>query len=684
MDRKKWNLQTIDKDLAAQIAEKYSVDPFVALLLAGRNIHTPEDINDFLGRDTELIDPFLLPDMQKAVDRINDAIFDYEKICVYGDYDADGVTSTAVLYSYLEMQGANVTYLLPDRTEDGYGLSKGIVDKIKTLGTDLIVTVDNGISAIEEAKYIKELGMDLVVTDHHLPGDELPDCIAVVDPHREDFDCPFKDYCGVGVAFKLCCAIEGDSTTVFEDFIDLVAIGTVADIVPLRGENRRFVKSGLASINNFKRPGIEALIDIAGLTGKEIMASNISFGIAPRINAAGRINSAEKALELLLCEEPEAAKEIAEELNNANIERHEAENKILNESKKLFYENPVLSHAPVIVTFGDGWHEGVLGIVASRLLDTYQRPVIVLSNREDGYSRGSARSIEGFSIFDALTACSEYLEMFGGHSQAAGLTIKTENIPAFMKALDEYAYSQPLFYPSINVDCKLNVDSIDLDLVQAIKQLEPFGCENPSPLFGLFDLVVDGITELGDKKQHLRIYAHKEGKDKQLTLMNFNVPKGAFPHKHGDKFDAIVSLNKNVWNGQERVSIVIVNTRPAGVNDELMVRCIKLYDKIELRAPLTPNEVDFAFPDRPLFARLYTYLKNHQNLSFNSFEYMANKISENGDNLCKVRVALLAMMELGLVKVMPDGAIVVPETSEKVDLNTAPVMEYLKEMNPLV
>jgi len=684
MDRKKWNLRQIDKDLAAKIAEEYSIDPFVALILAGRGVNTPEDINDFLGRETELIDPFLLPDMQKAVDRINDAIFNYEKICVYGDYDADGVTSTAVLYSYLEAQGANVTYLLPDRTEDGYGLSRGIVDKIKALGTNLIVTVDNGISAIEEAKYIKELGMDLVVTDHHLPGDELPDCIAVVDPHREDFDCPFRDYCGVGVAFKLCCAIEGDYKTVFEDFIDLVAIGTVADIVPLRGENRRFVKAGLISLNTFKRPGVEALINVAGLSDKEILASNISFGLAPRINAAGRIDSAERALELLLCEEPEVAKEIAEELNAANVERHEAENKILAESQKLFYNNPTLSHAPVIVTYGDGWHEGVLGIVASRLLDTFQRPVIVLSNRGDGFSRGSARSIEGFSIFDALTACSEYLEMFGGHSQAAGLTIKTENIPAFMKALDDYAYSQPLFYPHINVDCKLNVESISLDLVNAIKQLEPFGCNNPSPIFGLYDLVVDGITELGDKKQHLRIYAHRDGKNKQITLMNFNVPKGAFPHKQGDKFDAIVSLSKNIWNGQERVSVVIVNTRPSGVDDELMVRCIKLYDKIELRASLRPDEVEFATPDRPIFARLYTYLKNHPNLNFNSFEYMANKISEDGDNLCKVRVALLAMMELGLVGVKPDGTVYIEETENKVDINNAPVMEYLKEMRALV
>ncbi|MDO5448668.1 MAG: single-stranded-DNA-specific exonuclease RecJ, partial [Clostridia bacterium] len=603
-----------------------------------------------------------------------------EMICVYGDYDADGVTATALLYSYLEMQGANVTYLLPSRTGDGYGLSSAVVDRIKEMGTKLIVTVDNGISAIDEAKYIKSLGIELVVTDHHLPGDELPDCIAVVDPHRADSECPFKDYAGVGVAYKLCCAIEGDDRAVCEDFIDLVAIGTVADIVPLKGENRTFVKQGLRSMNAFMRPGVEALVNVAGLSDKQLVASNISFGLAPRINAAGRMDTAEKALDLLLSEDPDFALEIATELNDANAKRHEEENKILADCNKLIYEDADRAHMPVIVMNGDGWHEGVLGIVASKLLDQFQRPVIVLSNREDGFSRGSARSIEGFSMFDALTACSEHLVMYGGHAQAAGLTLKTEDIPKFMKAMTEYAYQQPLFYPSLSVDCKLNTETISLDLVNSIKLLEPFGADNPAPLFGIYDLVVDGITELGDKKQHLRIYAHKDGKNNQITLMNFNVPHGVFPHKNGDKFDAIVTLDKSVWNGQDRLSIVIKNTRPAGVDDDTMVKCVKLYDKIELRSALTTEEAKFATPERPLFARLYTYLKKNQGLSMNSFEYMANKVCENGDNLCKARVALLALVELGIVTYDANGDLYVPETDNKFDLNDAPVMQYLSEV----
>ena len=315
MGRKNWKLGKLNKVLAAKISERFEIDPFAALLLSQRSLTTEDEILEFLSSETELVDPFLLPDMQAAVDRINDAIFSYEKICIYGDYDADGVTSTTLLYSYLEAQGANVTCLLPNRHEDGYGLSMHVVDKIKKMGTDLVITVDNGIAAIAEADYIKELGMDLVITDHHLPGEKLPNCIAVVDPHRMEVDCPFREYAGVGVAFKLACAIEGDPSAVLYDFSYLVALGTVADIVPLIGENRLLVKKGIESLNSFRTPSMEALTNICGLKDKPIASSNISFGIAPRINAAGRMGSAEKALELLLCEEPSVAEELANELN---------------------------------------------------------------------------------------------------------------------------------------------------------------------------------------------------------------------------------------------------------------------------------------------------------------------------------------------------------------------------------
>ncbi len=679
MARKSWNLDKLNKAYAAEIAEKFSLDPFSALLISQRGFSSDEEIRDFLGKDTELCDPFLLPDMEIAVERINDAIFDNEKICVYGDYDCDGVTATTLLYSYLDIQGADVFYMLPDRIGDGYGLHNNVIDKIKAEGTSLIITVDNGISAIEEAKYIKELGMDLIVTDHHLPGDELPDCIAVVDPHRDDSECPFCDYAGVGVAFKLCCAIEGDDDSIINGFADIVAIGTIADIVPLRGENRTLVRLGLYALNNsVRKPGIDALLYVTGLGDKQILSSNISFGIGPRINAAGRMGSAEEAIKLLISDDLSAVSEMADKLNNVNNDRHSAEGKILDECISITSAHKIAAHNPVLVVYGDGWHEGVLGIVASKLLDRYCRPAIVLSNK-DGISKGSARSIEGFSMFDALSACSDCLEVFGGHAQAAGLTIKTERIPEFIEAINEYARGKQPFYPSVHVDCKLNTDGINLNLLDSIKMLEPFGAENPLPVFGIYDLTIDGINQIGDNKQHLKIYAHKEGKQNQIALMYFNASATDFPYKLGDKFDALVALDKNEWNGVTRVSIIIKNTRPAGTDDDIMVKSEIIYDKAILRN-CTREEASFAIPGRPLFARLYKYLKTVGG-NYSNYEYIAYKVAEDGDNLCKTRIAMLAMRQLGLIDINDVGVITVPHTENKFDLGTAPIMMYLKEVS---
>ncbi len=691
MGRKRWNLGKLNKELAANIAEAYSIDPFAALLLSQRGFSMGEEIESFISSEINLCDPFLLPDMQAAVDRINDAIFDYEKICVYGDYDADGVTATALLYSYLEAQGANVTYMLPDRERDGYGLSRGVVDRIHGLGTNLIITVDNGIAAVEEAEYIKELGMDLVVTDHHLPGAVLPNCVAVVDPHRTDCKCPYEDFAGVGVAFKLACAIEGDADSVIYDFAHLVAIGTVADIVPLTGENRMLVRQGLQSLNTFKTPGIEALVNECGLSGKTIMSSNISFGLAPRINAAGRMGSAEKALELLLCEEPLAAAEIASELNAMNSERHRAENEILAECDAYIAAHPEFIHNPVIVLHGDNWHEGVLGIVASKILERYLRPAIILTTKGD-ITKGSARSIEGFSMFDALTACSEYLSIYGGHEQAAGLTLPTGNVEAFIDAINEYAYSLPNIgdvYPEIYIDCKLNSETLSTDLLVSLSVLEPFGAENPSPVFGLFDMVIDNLEFIGDKKQHLRITAHKNGKQRQVSMMKFNTSKSDFVYKIGDTIDAAVTLDKNEWNGTVRLSVLVKDIRPAGPTDAEMVRSEKTYDLIALRRPLNAEQASYAMPDRSLVGEVYSYLKFVQSNTLNEddlccladIERILAVVSTTfpDANLCKIRVAVSALLEHSLISFTDRGKIKVEPTTTKVDLFTAPTLEYIAQ-----
>ncbi len=678
MGRKKWRLGKLNKDQASQIASKFGIDAFLALLLSSRGLESDEEIERFLCRNTEFVDPFLLPDMDLAVDRINDAIFDYEKICIFGDYDADGVTSTALLYLYLAAQGANVTYMLPDRARDGYGLSMAVVDRIHELGTSLIITVDNGISAVFEADYIKSLGMDLVITDHHLPGDKLPDCVAVVDPHRTDISCPFKEYAGVGVAFKLACALEGDEQIILSDFADLVAVGTVADIVPLTGENRLLVKYGLNSLNNCVRPGLMSLMAEAGISGKEVGSSNISFGIAPRINAAGRMENAETALELLICDEENLAKEMAVDLNSINAKRHEIENSIFEECLRYLDDNPLQKRQAVIVVHGKGWHEGVLGIVASKVQEKFLKPVIILTDKENGVSKGSARSVKGFSIFDSLTSCSELLELYGGHDQAAGLTLKTENIDSFREKINMYAFENGRAYPELAIDCKLVADAITPEFVETLESLEPFGSANPVPVFGLFEFRIDSVSFLGDRKQHAKITAHKEGQKRQITVMKFNADSLKFPFVSDDLVDFVVTLEKNEWNGQKRVTVVAKDIRPSGLQEDDMVKSELLFDRIELRDRLNTEEAAYALPERNLFASVYTLLK-HRCFSADCYEYILGRVIQPGDNICRVKVALEAMEELGLIKIDENNMIEVPEVSEKFDLGSAPVMRYISE-----
>ncbi len=678
MSRKKWTVQKLNKDLASTIAERYSIDPLTALLLTQRGFDTFDKLDEFFDDSEEWIDPFLLPDMEKAVERINDAIFDGERICVYGDYDCDGVTSTTILYSYLEAQGADVTYMLPERERDGYGLSNQVVDRIAATGTKLIVTVDNGISAVEEAKYIKEKGMELVVTDHHLEGDELPDCVAIVDPHRNDWDCPFEDYAGCGVALKLCCAMEGSSEEVMQEFADIAAVGTVADMVPLVGENRKIVLYGLRLLNTFRKPGIEAILEKAGLADKTLDSTNISFGIAPRINAAGRMGTAERALDLLLADDPYSASEMAEEVNVMNTQRHTEEDKIFNEAVAYLQDHPELAHLPILVVSGKGWHEGVLGIVASKLLERYLRPVIVLTDK--GYlCKGSARSIEGFSIYDAMNSCRDMLNTFGGHELAAGMSIKPERLDEFRVRINEYAYQMQSVYPETRIDCKLNPAGLSLDVLDSIRMMEPFGTGNTSPVFGLYGVVLDSVQGMGNDGRHKKLTFHKDGTHTQVNGIFFNRPE--FPYQRGDKVDLVVTLGRNEYRGNVSLSVYVRDIRPAGSDDDAMAASEQLFDKMLAGRPLSEEEVHRLTPDRNYFAGLYRYLKANEGVPYSAYEYIHKKVHpvENAlTPLCKTQVTMLAMRELGLLTTDEEGRIHIPSQSAKVDLSDAPVLQKLQ------
>ena len=677
MSRKKWTVQKLNKDLASTIAERYSIDPLTALLLTQRGFDTFDKLDEFFDDSEEWIDPFLLPDMDKAVERINEAIFDGERICVYGDYDCDGVTSTTILYSYLEAQGADVTYMLPERERDGYGLSNQVVDRIAATGTKLIITVDNGISSVEEAKYIKEKGMELVVTDHHLEGDELPDCVAVVDPHRNDKDCPFEDYAGCGVALKLCCAMEGSDEEVMQEFADIAALGTVADMVPLVGENRKIVLYGLKLLNTYRKPGIEAILEKAGLSEKTLDSTSISFGIAPRINAAGRMGTAERALDLLLADDPYSASEMAEEVNVMNSQRHSEEDKIFTEAIAYLQDHPELAHMPILVVSGKGWHEGVLGIVASKLLERYLRPVIVLTDKGD-LCKGSARSIEGFSIYDAMNSCRDMLNTFGGHELAAGMSIKTEWLDEFREKINEYAYENASVYPETRIDCKLNPAGLSMDVLDSIRMMEPFGTGNMSPVFGLYGVVIDSVQGMGNEGRHKRLTFHKDGDRTMVNGIFFNQPE--FPYQRGDKVDLVVTLGRNEYRGNVSLSVYIRDIRPAGSDDDAMAASEQLFDKMLAGRRLSGEEADRLTPDRSYFAGLYRYLKANEGVPYSAYEYIHRKVypvEDESTPLCKTRVTLLAMRELGLLTTDDEGRIHIPDQETKVDLSDAPVLQKL-------
>ena len=412
-------------------------------VLAARGCTDPAAAQALLGQGEPLSDPFLLTDMDKAVVRIQEAIEKEELMVIYGDYDVDGISATAILYECLTSQGAHVRCKLPTRGS-GYGLTRAALESLASKGFKLVVTVDNGISAVEEAACAKELGLDLIITDHHLPGDTLPDAIAVVDPKRPDDESPFKDLCGAGVAFKLCAALEGcDPAELLEMYGELAALGTVADVMPLVGENRTIVREGLSLLQDTMRPGLHALLESAGCGGKPVTADTVSYSLAPRLNAAGRMDNAAVALKLLLCGDEDQATGIAERLAEINTERQQTEQQVFAAALQALEADPARTRDRVLVVSGEDWHPGVIGIVAARLMERFSRPVIVISMHE-GEGRGSGRAPDPFDLHSALADCAQYLTRFGGHAAAAGVEIEEENLAAFRQTINAWAAAHAL------------------------------------------------------------------------------------------------------------------------------------------------------------------------------------------------------------------------------------------------
>ena len=553
---KKWQIYQANEEKVEEISEKYKINKLLATILANRNITEKEQIEKFLKpKRTDFYNPYEMLDMEIAVKRIIKAIEDKEKIIIYGDYDVDGITSVTVLKSFLEERGITVAEYIPNRLEEGYGLNKKAVKQIAEQEYKLMITVDCGISAIEEVEYANSLGIETIITDHHEPGNELPKALAVIDAKRKDNTYPFRNLAGVGVVFKLIQAISmelGLEEKEYLKYLDIVCIGTISDIVPLVDENRVIVKLGLKLVGQTKNLGLKSILESTGYT--KLDSTTISFGVAPRINACGRMGHQEEALKLFLSTNKNEVIELTQKLNEYNRERQETEKKIYNEAIKQI-EQIDLDKQNTIILMGKNWHHGVIGIVSSKITELYFKPSILLCEEgEEG--KGSGRSIPGFDLYEALTECNDLLEKFGGHSMAVGINVKKENFEKFKEKFEEIAKQKHIeeIVPILKIDALINLDEIDKDIVESLKELEPFGEENKMPLFAIKNLKIDSIRALSEGK-HLKLTL-KDNKN-IINAIGFNLGYMSSDYKIGDKIDVVGNLEINTFNGVDNIQINI-------------------------------------------------------------------------------------------------------------------------------
>ncbi len=675
MEEEPWSDAKYSSVLSAQQKE----NALLAGILTARGITDPAEALTLLAGEEDLSDPFLLTDMQKACERIWQAIDNGETIVVFGDYDVDGVTATALLYQHLKGMGATVKCMLPSREGDGYGLSRNAIQSIRDKGYQLIVTVDNGISAVEEAEFAAELGIDLIITDHHLPPETLPKAVAVVDPRRLDDTSPFKGLCGAGVAFKLCAALDGCPPEEMLDYCgDLAAVGTVADVMPLTGENRTLVKSGLRQLQNTDRPGLEALLEEVGLAGRPITAENISYAIAPRINAAGRMDSAVTALQLVLCEDPDRAEELAHKLNEINVKRQETELEIFKAAQVLLEQQPERLEDRVMLLWGRDWHPGVIGIVASRLVERTGRPVIVVTVDEHGECKGSGRSVPGFNLHACIGSCADLLIRYGGHAMAAGLSVREENLPELRRRLNEWAAREcPVLHTApLECDLPIHLDRVTVDSVRRIDALAPFGAENPTPVFLLQSAVVDGVYPVSEGR-HSRLRL-RQG-NASVYAVWFGMPPEQLPYTMGDVVDAALNLSVYESARGAQLSGRILDLHPAGLGTKLSEQAA-LVAALRRGTPLTAEQKTLITPDRSHIITVYRELQARR-WHAEDLQPLCAKLGE--ENTGKTLVAVTALEQVGLIATVEKGGAkyleLVPAQGKK-NLADAPILKCLEGM----
>ena len=664
MGFKKWMVKETNRELAKQLAYECDIDPIVALIAIGRGYTDPADLEEFLSDEPCFSDTYAIADIMHAADIVNFSIESGKKIAVYGDYDCDGVTATAMLYKYLKSRGSNCIYYIPDRFDEGYGMNCNAVEYLHSLGVELIITVDNGIACNKEIELANSLGMTVVVTDHHLPSDILPPAAAVVDPHREDCPSEFKAICGAEVAFKLICVMEGrEPEELLPYFADILSVAVIADVMPLTYENRSIVKYGVKKLKTSALTGLSALLNVSGVAIQNVTAERIAFSICPRINAAGRMGSATKAVELLCEENMLRALEIANEIDSLNSSRQKIERDILSQALEKIEEQK-LYHDRIIVVSGEGWHHGVVGIVASRICERYGAPCIVLSS--DGEtSHGSGRSFRGFSLFDAVSHCKDLLQKFGGHDLACGLTLKTDEIDLFREKINEYAYGLPSFVPVLSLDCKLNPCALTTDLSDSLKQLEPFGFGNQLPIFAVFGVTLQRITPLSNNK-HLKLLFSKG--DNTFQALLFGVSTDSFCFEVGTVLDLAITVETNIYNGNKTIGIQIKGIRVSGTDDEKLFYGLDNYNRFCNAQPFNAKSIT---PTREEIGPIYRCISPKGVLKDKILYSFINTLG-----LGKTLSALLVLEDLELIY-KKDGKYFKNISAEKTNLLNSKIYQNL-------
>ena len=561
----RWSIKEKANELAiVQLSQQLNnLDPFLCNLLLQRGIDTFDKAKSFFRSSLEEThDPFLMKDMDKAVDRILTAIAANEKILIYGDYDVDGTTSVTLVYGFLSNFYTNLTYYIPDRYNEGYGISYIGIDYAADNDISLVIALDCGIKAIEKIDYAKEKGVDFIICDHHLPGEKIPKAIAVLDPKRSDCEYPFKELSGCGVGYKLMEAIAVKKAIPTEELhakLDILAVSICADIVPMVGENRIFTHMGIKKLNTNPQPGFEAMLTIANNKKKELTVTDVVFSLAPRINAAGRIESGNKAVEVMLSLNAQSAMEGGNHIDGQNTDRKELDRSITEEALKMIEEDSMLKNQKTTVLYNENWHKGVIGIVASRCIESYYRPTIILTKSKD-MAAGSARSVKGFSVYNAIEQCADLLEQFGGHKYAAGMTLKIENIPAFQQKFEKVVSESippELLIPEVEIDCELALSAINKKFFTVLKQFAPYGPQNMKPVFATYNVKEKGQARIVGTN-HLKLdIIDPQNPEKSYPAIGFNLGQHLNLIKSGEPFQIAYSIEENEWRGNTTLQLNI-------------------------------------------------------------------------------------------------------------------------------